>query len=610
MARMFPTTEPTNRAERWVFEALRGGYRTSGWEVFHSIHVPDPDRPGVLREIDFVVTIPDPDYCVICLEVKGGSFGIDERTGMWYTAGGATLQSPREKVRKDMFALKNNFSYLNCFYDKNQQRLPSGDRGQLALECAVAFRDMDEPTPPLLSHLAESIWASDVRDQKKLVEKLRDIAEKTSCSFTRNQTQKRKAEEDLVNLRQELEPKPVPPPKNRIFSPDLDTLREELLVLTNDQLHNLQLVERNPKKCFVIDGAAGTGKTVLALELARQHYEEKGEKVALICSNPYLSSRFERWAKTLPDQKDGTVVTGTLADFSTFDSKKQEKFDYLIVDEAQNLCNEKSLSSMGQILKGGLTDGCWTMFGDFSNQQIASPDLTETGEEVLERLKNEYPRLIHDELETNCRNTCEIAAAVSMFVGIESPPRSGVHGPEIEIEYFDSPEGLDNRLDTLVTELKDNKIDSRQIILLSSSSDDSDVLSSREYGGWKLLNVIEAEPEESLDKEEVLSVSGDDLSSTTLRYSNIYDFQGLESEVVILVLPLAGSLLDGTTTLPKADHLFKLLYTGMSRAKAALIIVAHKSYEEHLELEPRFEPNYESHIESMEQLAKDRDSVS
>lgn len=198
-----------------------------------------------------------------------------------------------------------------------------------------------------------------------------------------------------------------------------------------------------------------------------------------------------------------------------------------------------------------------------------------------------------------------------MFVGIESPPRSGVHGPEIEIEYFDSPEGLDNLLDTLVADLKDSKIDSRQIILLSSSSDDSNVLSSREYGGWRLLNVREAEPEENLDKEEVLNVSGDYLSSTTLRYSNIYDFQGLESEVVILVLPLAGSqtVLDGTTTLPKADHLFKLLYTGMSRAKAALIIVAHKSYEEHLELEPRFEPDYESHIESIEQLAKDRDSV-
>ena len=294
--------------------------------------------------------------------------------------------------------------------------------------------------------------------------------------------------------------------------------------------------------------------------------------------------------------------------FQRFDSKKQEKFDYLIVDEAQNLCDEKSLSSMAQILKGGLTNGYWTMFGDFEYQDIIDPDSTETGEEVLKRLQKEYAPMIINRLQINCRNTCEIAAAVSMFVGIESPPRSGVHGPEIETEYFDSPEGLDNLLDTLVTDLKDSRIDSRQIILLSSSNDDSNVLSSRKYGGWKLLNVLEAEPEENLDKEEVLSVSGDDLSPTTLRYSNIYDFQGLESEVVILVLPLAGTVVGGATTLPEADHLFKLLYTGMSRAKAALIIVAHKSYEEHLALKRRFGRDYEDHIESMEQLAKDRDS--
>lgn len=471
----------------------------------------------------------------------------------------------------------------------------------------VAFRDADEPEPTLSDHLAKSIWSSDLRDPGKLVEKLREVAEEISCPYTRNDKQEKKAKEDLANLKQELEPGAMSITRNRIFSSDLDTLREELLVLTNDQLHNLRLVKNND--CCVIDGAAGTGKTVLALELARQRYAEKGEKVALICSNPYLSSRFARWAKTLPDQKGDTVVAGTLEEFSTFDSQRQEKFDYLIVDEAQNLCDEKSLSSMDQILKDDLTGGNWTMFGDFSNQKIASPDLTETGEEVLERLKNKYPRLTHGELEVNCRNTCEIAAAVSMFVGIKSPPRSGVHGPLIKTEYFDSPEGLDNLLDTLVSDLKDNKIDSRQIILLSSSSDDSNALSSRKYGGWKLLNVREAESEENLDKEEVLNVSGDDLSSTILRYSNIYDFQGLESEVVILVLPLAGTVLGGTTTLPESDRLFKLLYTGMSRAKAILTIVAHKSYEEHLELKPRFEPNYEDHIESMEHLAKDRDSV-
>ena len=603
MARMFPTTEPTNPAERWVFETLRGGYHTSGWTVFHSIHVPDP--PGNPREIDFVVTIPHPYYCVICLEVKGGTFGIDRRTGMWYTAGGATLQSPRDKVRKDMFALKNNFSYLNCFYDKNQQSLPSGDRGQLALECAVAFRDMDEPTPRLQTHLAESIWASDVRAQKKLVEKLRDIAEKSSRSFTRNQTQERKAEEDLENLKQELEEE-MPIPKNRIFSSDLDTLREELLVLTSEQFHSLDLVKDND--CCVIDGAAGTGKTVLALELARQRYEEKGEekkgeKVALICSNPYLSSRFERWAKTLSDQKGGTVVTGTLEDFSTLNSQKQEKFDYLIVDEAQNLCDEESRRLMDGLLEGELTNGYWAMFGDFTHQHISNPDVTKTtktGEEVLAELQEIYPRMTLGRLKINCRNTYEIAAAFSMFLGIDSLPRSGVHGPLIQTKYFNTQEQLNNLLDDLVTDFKNREFYSRQIILLSSSSDDFNTVSQRQYGGWKLLNVRESHGKKNLDREEVPDVSGD-YSPETLRYSDIHDFQGLESEVVILVLPLTEKqvVVGGSATLPHYVHLRRVLYTGMSRAKAILVIVADESYKEHLDLEPLFRNSYKDRIEKL-----------
>ena len=77
-------------------------------------------------------------------------------------------------------------------------------------------------------------------------------------------------------------------------------------------------------------------------------------------------------------------------------------------------------------------------------------------------------------------------------------------------------------------------------------------------------------------------------SDDVLRYSNIYDFQGLESDVAILVIPKPDEqiVIGGGVTLPREEHLRKMLYTGMSRAKAMLIIVAHESYEEYLELLP------------------------
>ncbi len=594
MARMIYTQQPSVRSESMVFNALKNDDHTRNWTVFYSLYVPNPGREP--REIDFLVIIPE-YFSVICLEVKGGHY--DMEAGIWYPLDPSSRRSaklrksPQDQVRDTMFALKNH-----CEINKLKG---FGSIEYLSLGCAVAFTDVSKPPSDLPKHLAHSIWSNDVQDRNKLHEKLNEIA-KEMCHMRgpKNEKEKKKAKIYLADLQDNLEPSSMSITKNRIFSSDLDTLREELLVLTNDQLHSLDLV--NDNDCCVINGAAGTGKTVVAMELARQRCEENGEKIALICSNPYLSSRFVRWTKTLSNHSGGTVVAGTLEDFSTFDSQKQKKFDYLIVDEAQNLCDVKSRSLMEPVLEGGFTNGYWTMFGDFDYQNIINPDLTENGEDVLNHLKKLYPRMTVGRLKINCRNTYEIAAAVSMLVDIETLPRSGVHGPLIQIKYFDSSEHLDNLLDYLIRDLKDREFFSRQIILLSSSSDDFNTVPLRKYGGWGLLNVREAKGHKDLGREEVPDVSGDS-SPKTLRYSDIYNFQGLESEVVILVLPLTEKQTEvgGGATLPDYDHLQRVLYTGMSRAKAILIIVAHESYKEHLELEPRFEPTYKEYIESIAQ---------
>ena len=44
-------------------------------------------------------------------------------------------------------------------------------------------------------------------------------------------------------------------------------------------------------------------------------------------------------------------------------------FDYLIVDEAQNLSDEVFLKLIDTVLKGKLANGRWAMFGDFENPE-------------------------------------------------------------------------------------------------------------------------------------------------------------------------------------------------------------------------------------------------
>ena len=613
MAVMIPDTisDTAPPSEQNIFEKLK--HIPKEWMVFHSVHVKlgsDP-RP---REIDFLILMPE-YYSVICLEVKGGRYTINRRK--WYRRSDNFLlnPSPPDQARDAMFALGSRFpSYFS-------------GRSPLSLGCAVAFPDgdLENQNPP--DHLAKMWFSSDIRGPNSLFNCLDEYANELYNNNLKRLKKTYGLDMDIQNaeiafhkLRNDLEQNMSikPPSPQTIFRSDLETLRPQLLRLTTDQFNSLSRVNDNDHIGWVIDGAAGTGKTVLAMELAKQRCEA-GETVALLCSNPNLSRRFEIWAETLPEDKGGKVVAGTPATlpllafseklllverhqqrlgasplleeslkFGYLDNKWEsfieetikdleqgvieEIFDYLIVDEAQNLCDEVFLKLMDVLLKNGLTKGRWAMFGDFTNQNIVSPELID-GKTALKDFGLNW---VNEKLETNCRNTYEIADEFVNLVDIESPLLPGVHGPDVQFEYFASKEKLETLLDRLVADLRKRKFNSRQIILLSSDNDAFNT--GHGYGGWQLLNIREKDNVVLGHEDDPLNVSGD---HAPLRYSDIYDFQGLESDVAILILPVTNeqTVTRGGVTLPREKHLRKMLYTGMSRAKIMLIIVAHEGYE-------------------------------
>lgn len=617
MAIMIPDQIPDGapQSEKIIFKNLMYAPQARNWVVFHSEYVDNPNHPIRPREIDFLIFT---DNCsVICLEAKGGSYEISGKK--WYRLPDRELvqPSPPDQARTAMYALLNEFD------------THFGSSSLLSLGCAVAFTDSQFPCDVRKPKQALIIERSDARNPDRLVKKLADYADDLPTKQVReildtNREKCMEALEALNNLRSELEKTMIIEPPKTIFRSDLETLRPQLLRLTTAQLNSLNRVSINDR--CVIDGAAGTGKTVLAMELARQRCEE-GETVALLCSNPYLSYRFDRWTKTLPKNSGGKVVAGTPATLPSWafradnalknkhqrrldNSPKLEAslkrgyhlddkwpsfidetvedlgagdvFDYLIVDEAQNLCDEMFLKLMNVLLKNGLAEGHWTMFGDFTYQNIVSPHLTQNGKDVLRNFGLNWS---NDTLQTNCRNTYEIAVDVAKYVDIKSPPMSGVHGPLVQIEYFKSPSELEDTIDNLIHDWQNRNFQSEQIILLFSGiADEFDT--KRTYNGWKPLNIREIiEKVAPGDTEDVL-VPSDSALRNTLRYSDIYDFQGLESDLAILVIPVTDDqvILEGNVALAREGHLNRVLYTGMSRAKTMLLIVAHESYKETLEL--------------------------
>ena len=333
----------------------------------------------------------------------------------------------------------------------------------------------------------------------------------------------------------------------RIISAELETLRLRLLSLTVEQIVNLNAATRSERS--VVDGAAGTGKTVLAMELAKRRYEV-GESVALLCSNPNLSARFERWVETLPQEGDGRIMCGTPATLplkvlsgeararhqqrledspdlegtlrrgyldrewerfveDTLADLGQERiFDYLIVDEAQNLCDEIFLKLQDAVLKRGIIGGRWAMFGDFVNQNLIRDRVEGDGRDALLRkwVRTRTNGLMDTNwseglLEINCRNTHEIADEVARLAGVDSPPRRGAHGPFVQTIYYESDEELHRTLDQLAREWREVGYQSRQMILLSSAGCGLDA--SPSYDSWDMLNIRDAELGPVSEREQI-----------------------------------------------------------------------------------------------------------
>jgi hypothetical protein len=278
MARMIPPQYDPNTAssaEKRIFHLLENDPDATEWFALHSLGV--SKRPsGPYGEIDFVVLIPP--GIVICLEVKGGN--VSCKDGVWQTIdrfGTATQfrRSPFMQAREGMFALMRAI----------QQKFGAGGEAtQCLFAYAVIFPDVESPpqTPEF------EPWEAIGRE---------NLSAPISRAITRVLSAQRKKmggirtlvspEATLREIRQFLRPDF----ERLIARPTVITESEHSLVsLTEDQYQVLDTISDNPR--CLIEGAAGTGKTLLALEYSRRQ-ATLGRRALLLCFNRLLGDWFE-----------------------------------------------------------------------------------------------------------------------------------------------------------------------------------------------------------------------------------------------------------------------------------------------------------------------------
>ena len=122
-------------------------------------------------------------------------------------------------------------------------------------------------------------------------------------------------------------------------------LQEQFFVddLSDDQKHVItdingyisQAMNNNQHSVAVIEGAAGTGKSVVLMELVRKYMTDKHYKTSLVVNHPELYKAYRDLGASIPNMKVSSIRRPT--SLINYAQKNHEKYDIIFVDEAHLL---------------------------------------------------------------------------------------------------------------------------------------------------------------------------------------------------------------------------------------------------------------------------------
>ena len=540
MARTFPRTlldeDLKSLAERKVFEALRDQL-SDEWSVFHSASVIYRDHAQGARDDEGDFVLCHPERGIICLEVKGG--GLECQHGTFYRlpAGGGKrerMPDPFGRALDHRYALQRKIAEVDGWLDR-----------RLFLIHALAFPDISVHKLVLGPDAPPQIVAdrNDLSDMGAVIERV--------LAYHEGSRDKRVAPGPDGEAMLEA----LLAPTFRIEVPMATLFEDEdrqLVELTEQQSALLNHFGRDRR--MVVTGCAGSGKTMLAIERARQ-LAGAGRKVLFVCFNKALlrhlqdSSKAdgldfftfhglctrlahlagialpkyegdtppEFWSDVLPD-----ALIDAIADLGG-------QYDDILVDEAQDLHSDW-LTGLTCTLRDELEGSIWLFMDD--NQRVYDATL---------EVPAEYRPF---DLTVNCRNTQAIHNEVmKLYAGAVTPQVMGPAGRLPQLLFTDDePAAVANALDELCGR---EDVRPQDVVVLSAHGRDHSAIYGDDTGRWQYT-----------DKRG--------RKGSKVFFSSIRGFKGLESPVVVLCE--LGDLDDESRD--------NQLYVGMSRARNHCVIVA------------------------------------
>lgn len=546
MARIYPDkplgTTGSN-AERKVFYALKE-LLPDDYTVLHSVPVylkEDPTSRMQNGELDFLVLHPDKGMLII--EVKGGGIARDALSGKWTTI----------DFKGDVFIIKDPYEQGKKYayaINKIVEREKTTRKYDYPFFHAVWFPDVDT-----------SVANFGISDNLHLITLGKQDLEQTATAIPRvfknslGGGVESPGNNGVEALRIFLSP-------SWLFSIKLaNSIEEEkntFFEATKSQYRILSLLQRYRRA--LVCGPAGSGKTFLAIEKAKRICLSSPEsRILITCFNTNLADliknhlfkekqidvfNFHKLCASYCKEAGITMPD----DFSQIDyfysselpnlllesiCKVGSRYDAIIVDEGQDF-DPSWWILLEQCLKDP-SQGYLYIFYD-NNQGLYGK-------------RQDFP--INDEpfvLEENCRNTKKILRVVNEYYRSESLPIPlGPDGREPEFVKIEPTSSEVETLGRIIKKLvKDEKVDCKDIVILTSNAENKSSLKSGiDIGGLKLSW------EPSVKKDGIISCS------------TIHSYKGLERPVVIVT----------DVSRFTSEKARTLQYVAYSRANSHLIIL-------------------------------------
>ena len=514
-----------NSLEDIMFGALEK--LPDSYYVFHSFKIVSAGD-GILHESETDFVIFNAQKGLMCVEAKAGK--VYYKDGEWFYGSGIRMShdGPFNQASRNKWKLRD---YINT------TRL-SGLLSKCKLLHAVWFPSVSEldirgQTMPPEADRKLVMTSSALQDPETEIVRIFDIKLSNGIETSLSDLEARQ----LVDM--------VLCPSFNVFptaSLDLDIKRIAFHLLLNEQICLLNYLEE--QKTAVINGAAGTGKTMIAIEKAKRH-AANGEKVLFLCYNSklrqYLSETHtsENIDFYTVDGLACKLCNSAVPDYERLKEYLEDRFfagvfpyKHIIIDEGQDFGQSKLeetdiIRTFKDIVTDDTIDGSFYIFYD-KYQLVQGSVLPEYIAEADCKLT----------LYKNCRNTENIAVTSLRPITERNPVLAAgcVTGSTPKFYFRDPDTEMDLAVASIISDLNADGV--KDIVILTPLTEETSKLAP---------------------------FCTDGMFRKKTRFTTCRKFKGLEADAVILID------IDANTF---AGDNAKVFYVGASRARYKLCLLS------------------------------------